>query len=207
MRDATIVKDRAGGPFIISILVPLAGRDVLCPKSGLAAAVFQSSRPLRGATSGSFVDPTDSSRFQSSRPLRGATRRGPRRRGWQNFNPRAPYGARREHNHQDGRTLKFQSSRPLRGATTWTGSSPSTARHFNPRAPYGARPDTRTSITGCRRFQSSRPLRGATFHLRLRRTGRNIFQSSRPLRGATLEVWFTATVDGISILAPLTGRD
>ena len=56
--------------------------------------VFQSTRPIRGATYvGRQAIPVD--RFQSTRPIRGATPAPvTHRRQRVNFNPRAPYGAR-----------------------------------------------------------------------------------------------------------------
>ena len=101
---------------------------------------FQSTRPIRGATRTNQHTTVEkeisihaphtgrdaelaplspgTSEFQSTRPIRGATQTGClRRSSMSNFNPRAPYGARRV---------------------------PSVFRagpvNFNPRAPYGARP-------------------------------------------------------------------
>ncbi len=101
--------------------------------------------------------------FQSTRPIRGATCYGLQSApGPSNFNPRAPYGARHSlrcpgdlappisiHAPHTGRdvvfcfaglsSLQFQSTRPIRGATR-RGKEHARARHnFNPRAPYGAR--------------------------------------------------------------------
>ena len=80
----------------ISIHAPLAGRDELTIMYWSVFSVFQSTRPLRGATR--FKRPqAGRSRFQSTRPLRGATSRSgkPLSRP-RYFNPRAPCGARRE---------------------------------------------------------------------------------------------------------------
>ena len=79
-------------------------------------------------------------------------------------------------------------------------------RHFNPRAPRGAR----LQLPLCPRlsllFQSTRPSRGATrrwnFCLAFDR-----FQSTRPSRGATCYAEHPPQVGGISIHAPLAGRD
>ena len=79
-------------------------------------------------------------RFQSTRPIRGATLALIWRPAHdQNFNPRAPYGARlgylKEYEQED----IFQSTRPIRGATHVSASTARVAGNFNPRAPYGAR--------------------------------------------------------------------
>ena len=104
-----------------------------------------------------------------------------------NFNPRAPCGARLStiaptkeptqisiHAPHAGRDngayafiepiLKFQSTRPMRGATAEWCRSSTPGTNFNPRAPCGARPLL---------------LRFARLHL--------IFQSTRPMRGATMD--------------------
>ena len=79
----------------ISIHAPHTGRDLCaCAQSGIFAP-FQSTRPIRGAT---LKRTRNGERrpFQSTRPIRGATPgQGPLRPPESNFNPRAPYGARR----------------------------------------------------------------------------------------------------------------
>ena len=78
--------------------------------------------------------------FQSPRPLRGATgdRRGRRQRD-QNFNPRAPCGARRNQIGDAALAEIFQPTRPLRGATCLRLRILTMTLYFNPRAPCGAR--------------------------------------------------------------------
>ncbi len=139
LRGATAPPPRPTGLTGISIHAPLAGRDgspSLIPSTSinfnprapcgarLKAAhsrythnAFQSTRPLRGATSPlscRYVSVI----FQSTRPLRGATGRVSARPVFLfHFNPRAPCGAR-----------------PY--VSPWLFYS----TYFNPRAPCGARP-------------------------------------------------------------------
>ena len=123
---------------------------------------FQSTRPVWGAT-GHNLWVSCWKIFQSTRPVWGATAAlivgvfNP-----QNFNPRAPCGARRGgrlasdprdhisiHAPRVGRDhfvqrlvmlfRKFQSTRPVWGATVSNATVRATRRHFNPRAPCGAR--------------------------------------------------------------------
>ena len=124
----------------ISIHAPHTGRDTQPLSATRLPPTFQSTRPIRGATGvakaaiDKYID----------------------------FNPRAPYGARRRvyspeihgvgisiHAPHTGRdkcmrtghptpTL-FQSTRPIRGATVISGPGPTMEFNFNPRAPYGAR--------------------------------------------------------------------
>ena len=83
---------------IISIHAPLAGRDRKRRTHFSGLLTFQSTRPLRGATS---LNPAllVMRLFQSTRPLRGATSGRPRR---------------------SRKLNRFQSTRPLRGATAKT---------------------------------------------------------------------------------------
>ena len=128
---------------------------------GLSLWIFQPTRPLRGATrlQEQYIILT---RFQPTRPLRGATgalhavyrvvpisTHAPLAgRDWyqghglsaaQNFNPRAPCGARPIPFDGDSITSVFQPTRPLRGAT-----------------------GVILSLGRTLKFQPPRPLRGAT---------------------------------------------
>ena len=170
---------------------------------------FQSTCPLRGTTTRWTSRDTRNLLFQSTCPLRGTTNKrraeqdkeaisihvplaGHDSKGWENeyeienFNPRAPCGARRT----TAMTLepsaaKFQSTCPLRG-TTMTSSTPlyinpisihvplaghdgtgsragSNQWNFNPRAPCGARHYSGgETMPQSRAFQSTCPLRGTT---------------------------------------------
>ena len=124
----------------ISIHAPLTGRDYRPPVPSGLRKHFNPRAPY-GARPARYVQSHNASKFQSTRPLRGATRQPLRAADHcvisihapltgrdcsltnslfrkDNFNPRAPYGAR----HVDGlrqllRNGAFQSTRPLRGAT------------------------------------------------------------------------------------------
>ena len=148
--------------------------------------------------------------------------------GPQNFNPRAPCGARRGNGPS------------CRGCTDFNPRAPCGARHhvlfpwslqlhFNPRAPCGARLPHYPGAFELHQFQSTRPLRGATlcfarkdggqchFNPRAPCGARHInaveflhgvlFQSTRPLRGATVHLVAAMLLCCISIHAPLAGRD
>ena len=207
---------------------------------------------MRGATSLSLHS-VQTLAFQSTRPMRGATTT--KRQTSANlryFNPRAPCGARQTQKGAHMSTILFQSTRPMRGATfdsDYQGSAkvsdfnprapcgarrrttkclptpkhfnpraPCGARldrfrivllfkYFNPRAPCGARPASGAGSSSPALFQSTRPMRGATSG------GRRVmhvdagFQSTRPMRGATVSAWQRRDLCGISIHAPHAGRD
>ena len=137
-RDFRVVV-RVHNASAISIHAPHTGRDPVGYTDNSPLKLFQSTRPIRGATVGArrinrrshisihaphtgrdmsdFTFLAYSSRFQSTRPIRGAT----------------CWAAAR------GGTYRFQSTRPIRGATTQILRMRYHTPYFNPRAPYGAR--------------------------------------------------------------------
>ena len=167
--------------------------------------MFQSTRPVRGATTythtphtptvcfnprapcgarqQAFLAPLCASLFQSTRPVRGAT-------------GRIHWVERRE---------EFQSTRPVRGATCVRRTCPPYSWFQSTRPVRGA--TTVDGIgTGRIKFQSTRPVRGATQRTESPHCGTE-FQSTRPVRGATaLEKLETRLLE-VSIHAPRAGRD
>ena len=150
-------------PFVISIHAPLAGRDCLASTEFNVHDLFQSTRPLRGATSASMPSLSSRAVFQSTRPLRGATFSGSASSRKALISIHAPLAGRdtrgraareQPHRFQSTRPLRgatavlrvpyafagFQSTRPLRGATIPTHEAARQTSDFNPRAPCGARP-------------------------------------------------------------------
>ena len=189
----------------ISIHAPLAGCDSPDGANVSRIRLFQSTHPLRGATSN-----TSSSFFalifQSTHPLRGAT----------------------VHLRQVIRVFQFQSTHPLRGAT------PETAIRWSVKGFQSTHPlrgathaydefmgyeyiSIHAPLAGCdcrillrlgntAIFQSTHPLRGATvFGNRVEQ--RRKFQSTHPLRGATYICGWSTRLPVISIHAPLAGCD
>ena len=151
----------------------------------LDLVVFQSTRPLRGATV-TWPDIRQMLKISIHAPLAG--RDGPwpcRPSACPHFNPRAPCGARPSTGAHSSANGVFQSTRPLRGATVAVISL----------------------ILAGDTFQSTRPLRGATALAAYRPVFPNIFQSTRPLRGATSAPAAHRRRLPISIHAPLAGRD
>ena len=126
--------------YRISIHAPLTGSDGLETIPVYVFNIFQSTLPLRGATTyskNSYPEggisihtpltgsdcltslwPPNSSRFQSTLPLRGATMKIYHRLMCNRyFNPRSPYGERRHRSRRQSGCPPFQSTLPLRGAT------------------------------------------------------------------------------------------
>ena len=120
MRGATLQAQLVKDGVLISIHAPHAGRD-----------------------SGRFSFYVWFFGISIHAPHAGRDSNGPKQADWgQNFNPRAPCGARLSFHGLLGQLSTFQSTRPMRGATVPTDDS---------------------TVAGV--FQSTRPMRGATICL------------------------------------------
>ena len=169
--------------------------------------LFQSTRPLRGATAyfyqTVFLCPisihaplagrdlrilrshlTSHTDFNPRAPCGARRQRATYCKGGVYFNPRAPCGARQDATEKAGDKAAISIHAPLAGRDNSAGALSVMRSHFNPRAPCGARPRTGFLPPTVDQFQSTRPLRGAT-------GGRN----------------FLPPFSVISIHAPLAGRD
>ena len=148
----------------------------------------------------------------------------------ENFNPRAPYGARRielfvtiilsqisihaphtghdvVNAHVPDSGTRFQSTRPIRG-TTWN-CPPGSGRkkNFNPRAPYGARLEMQDRCARYAEISIHAPHTGHDKLVDKGRAAKAKFQSTRPIRGTTWISGRNACALQISIHAPHTGHD
>ena len=145
-RDNLLLR-RCRGILAISIHAPHTGRDIIDRDYLGNEYKFQSTRPIRGAT--------PSTPWAGISPM--------------NFNPRAPYGARRKkprrhhgpsdisiHAPHTGRDITLRNLErahiisihaPHTGRDSLSFSRPPWRAYFNPRAPYGAR----QSYKCCRR--------------------------------------------------------
>ena len=168
LRGATQIRVQRRYRHRISIHAPLAGRDF--PKILLMFPylLFQSTRPLRGATTCAYTA-RYVMKFQSTRPLRGATLTngsspaqnitisihaplaGRDRNllscsAWlQNFNPRAPCGARQHRPQRAQADHRISIHAPLAGRDGYQRELLRRySLNFNPRAPCGARQQTCT---------------------------------------------------------------
>ena len=141
LRGATAQPAAIVKAALISIHAPLAGCDRADPAQGhqrrphfnprtpcgvrqstspcwSTKLTFQSTHPLRGATSVSDAWSASVEAFQSTHPLRGATQHQGRdglRESY--FNPRTPCGVRPKRSGFNPSGREFQSTHPLRGAT------------------------------------------------------------------------------------------
>ena len=168
-------------------------------------------------------------RFQSTRPVRGATSTAECSQRAKTVSIHAPRAGRDPAQMgMESRLSRFQSTRPVRGATSSLGI-PRRAACFNPRAPCGARPahlmegwaDQTVSIHAPRAGRDRRcqwwadsPVRfnprapcGARLRTASIRLVSVAFQSTRPVRGATCPHSVRAFQTQVSIHAPRAGRD
>ena len=204
-RDPNGCGRRAG--IQISIHAPRVGRDIVCQRMIDAAAGFQSTRPVWGATY------ADNTRLSTG----------------SDFNPRAPCGARRFlpttdlaaspisiHAPRVGRDdvscrrrkpqLLFQSTRPVWGATLEYFQQLARVS-ISIHAPRVGRDHSGFCIgKHIYRFQSTRPVWGATAE-HAAYWVQCEFQSTRPVWGATLRPCAPSSTPPISIHAPRVGRD
>ena len=134
------VPSRLSNPFTdISIHAPLAGRDLILFFVFVALLLFQSTRPLRGAT---LLSPLSEDRLKISihAPLAGRDTSFLYTYYIIKISIHAPPAGRDETPAPvETPVVVFQSTRPLRGATCPLWRRPCAARDFNPRAPCGAR--------------------------------------------------------------------
>ena len=107
---------------MISIHAPHTGCDLRFDDGVTTAAIFQSTHPIRGATSTSL-----SCAFRM-----------------RHFNPRTPYGVRPVHVAGTAGSVTISIHAPHTGCDWTLTSSISALRYFNPRTPYGVRPRFRT---------------------------------------------------------------
>ena len=108
----------------------------------------------------------DKAIFQSTRPMRGATNSSFQRYFFCHyFNPRAPCGARRRNCNSMGQVHKISIHAPHAGRDCQAAHREPYCTNFNPRAPCGARRFRYVTVAFVWSFQSTRPMRGATFYI------------------------------------------
>ena len=143
LRGATHFKVTCGQSQEISIHAPLTGSDVFSGGCCPATKTISIHAPLTGSDSGSLAYSDEGLVFQSTLPLRGATTKSfapsscqtisihapltgsdvvtvDYNCSYSNFNPRSPYGERLERFPGQPKPARFQSTLPLRGATLFT---------------------------------------------------------------------------------------
>ena len=199
------------------------------PRCKIIRNVFQSTRPMRGATA--YISPIHIGRYISIHaPHAGRDCSGclcPQ--SFLHFNPRAPCGARPSAYGVQCRNRIISIHAPHAGrdcARTFRPwfrfrisiHAPHAGRdrprlilflqscNFNPRAPCGARRRSQGGRSSKRKFQSTRPMRGATRRNAEREPSRRI-SIHAPHAGRDYLYGFSHAQTPISIHAPHAGRD
>ena len=195
------------------------------------ALLFQSTCPLRGTTTNITIIDGVWNKFQSTCPLRGTTQHRQRHHPCQNFNPRAPCGARHAdfdvpvvrvpgisihvplagHDCYKAGTLSYANDIsihvPLAGHDRMEPDGTTQHTNFNPRAPCGARPSRPSRpFLESEDFNPRAPC-GARRSRRSAPGSRLRFQSTCPLRGTTYFSMRARQSPWISIHVPLAGHD
>ena len=120
---------------IVSIHAPREGRDV---KPGVIAVdrlLFQSTRPVKGATTRSAKRPPPATWFQSTRPVKGATNLPLTAGKWAEVSIHAPREGRDGLVRGDAGRCDVSIHAPREGRDSSTGALRAASRGFNPRAP------------------------------------------------------------------------
>ena len=107
------------------------------------------------------------------------------RTGDTNFNPRAPYGARRFTAGAEADGYTFQSTRPIRGATIHDADTLPTGEAFQSTRPIRGATALRNPGKTYLLISIHAPHTGRDSYSRPDRSGTPPFQSTRPIRGAT----------------------
>ena len=154
-------------------------------KYRLIARIFQSTRPMRGAT----CHPSTAFRMRT------------------HFNPRAPCGARPYNTGLRETDKEFQSTRPMRGATGAAGNPAPEKTKFQSTRPMRGATRNRKIQTNCKNISIHAPHAGRDEESLSQIAMRDTFQSTRPMRGATKTNKQDNESNDISIHAPHAGRD
>ena len=187
----------------ISIHTPCGERRLILP-SRVLVSIFQSTLPLRGATSTIGSGVSGLVQFQSTLPLRGATWSVPcRPSSWCNFNPHSPCGERQKIPHRPLRLHYFNPHSPCGERPTGWGAY--RIRHeFQSTLPCGERRGEHERQAGIFQFQST--LLAGSDRARTDRWSRQRISIHTPLRGATSGLIRARNADGISIHTPCGER-
>ena len=142
--------------FDISIHAPHAGRDT-APATFLAFLMpFQSTRPMRGATT-TVTKTRTTTTFQSTRPMRGATEGTPNPSHNSHISIHAPHAGRDPAEVYCTFSYTISIHAPHAGRDSRRRRCWRQGRHFNPRAPCGARPVHFLSMVAGRDFNPRAP--------------------------------------------------
>ena len=205
LRGATHSVRAVSHHALISIHAPLAGCD-LCRRFNASCIGYFNPRTPCGVRLARPAAMTGCAGFQSTHPLRGATSSSTRMRGTGTFQSTHPLRGATIPPSETVVRMAISIHAPLAGCDAARAPTSFRSSHFNPRTPCGVRPGQPCAKLDLQGFQSTHPLRGATqTHAVVDLV--QIFQSTHPLRGATRVPIVFRSHRPISIHAPLAGCD
>ena len=138
MRGATGCRPTSGTSLVFQSTRPMRGATrMMMAERGVFS--FQSTRPVRGATDGQASPDMFGIKFQSTRPVRGATGLSACRGGSAGISIHAPRAGRDITGVQTSISKSDFNPRAPCGARQTQDLSDKGERYFNPRAPCGAR--------------------------------------------------------------------
>ena len=172
----------------------------------IAATLFQSTLPVGGATTkGKKQEKGKDISIHAPRggsdPSSLGTPSGPFY-----FNPRSPWGERREWDAKGRKEWLFQSTLPVGGATAPPLSPGCMYHNFNPRSPWGEQQSVNLPATNFRDFNPRSPW-GEQRNLLNGIDDSGLFQSTLPVGGATNVQSSVLGIAPISIHAPRGGSN
>ena len=181
----------------ISTHAPLAGRDLSGTQARPDLSNFNPRAPCGARRACSDWQFDRVCEFQPTRPLRGATVITARRAATSMISTHAPLAGRDRPVLADflAHVDDFNPRAPCGARRRWGSDPRHTGSHFNPRAPCGARRQALPRLRRSLAFQPTRPLRGATFQ-RLLEHWISAISTHAPLAGRDHDL-------GLSVLAKL----
>ena len=162
---------------------PLRGATESVPALATSDFLISTHAPLAGRDRGKGCTLLDSENFNPRAPCGARLQLKPQLFDFLDFNPRAPCGARHGRGRRESAGRRFQPTRPLRGATSATRDYRCLAR-ISTHAPLAGRDLQNRPLTSRRRFQPTRPLRGATRPRRWASMGTSTYFNPRAPCGA-----------------------
>ena len=163
----------------ISIHAPHAGRDVILNPIPQEVALFQSTRPMRGATISLTLRRSAALYFNPRAPCGRDRWPSPAPTSTENFNPRAPCGRDCSTSFLLLLAFGFQSTRPVRARLRYRMACGSSSP-FQSTRPVRARPPRRPAAESPVGFQSTRPVRARRYRTHWPRSLRIYFNPRAP---------------------------
>ena len=184
LRGATGPGQHLQRDICISIHAPLAGCDSAATSLVGCTYNFNPRTPCGVRLDSAYAALSGLEEFQSTHPLRGATSARPRTCQSSTISIHAPLAGCDTLTAAVAKAGDISIHAPLAGCDARRGRRHFTRRHFNPRTPCWVRLKPSGKGQGTGQFQSTHPLRGATTTVIQCRCTQG-FQSTHPLRGAT----------------------